>query len=213
VNIWAIVPVKPLNRSKSRLASVLDGKQREELSRQILEKTLNTLKQVEGIGGVLVISRDNAALSLARRCEVQTVQESGTPELNDALTRATQVVAAWDARGVLIVASDIPFMSTKDIDGILALADRPEIVVVASDRHGEGTNALFIQPPGVIGYHYGEHSFRRHIDEAKKAEIPVRIYGSPTIALDVDVPADLKLYREMLVERDTKEPAWLANLY
>ena len=57
VNIWAIVPVKPLNRSKSRLAPVLDGKQREALSRQMLEQTLGTLNQVVGIGGILVISR------------------------------------------------------------------------------------------------------------------------------------------------------------
>jgi len=212
VNIWAIVPVKPLNRSKSRLASVLDSKQREALSRQMLEKTLNTLRQVEGIGGILVISRDNAVLSLARRLEVQTVQESGAPELNDALTRATQIVTAWEASGVLIVASDIPFMVAKDIEGMVALADQPQIVVIASDRHGEGTNALLAQPPGIIPYCYGENSFRKHVAEARKRDIPVRVFGSPTVALDVDVPADLKLYREMLTQHEAKVPVWLTSV-
>lgn len=212
MNIWAIVPVKPLNRSKSRLASVLDGKQREALSKQMLEKTLNTLRQVEGIGGILVISRDNAVLSMARRLDVQTVQESGAPELNDALGRATQVVTTWEASGVLIVASDIPFMAAKDIEGMLALADQPRIAVIASDRHGEGTNALLLQPPGLIPYCYGEGSFRRHVAEARKINVPVRIYGSPTVALDVDVPADLKLYREMLTQHEAKVPVWLTSV-
>lgn len=212
MNIWAIVPVKPLNRSKSRLASVLDGKQREALSKQMLEKTLNTLRQVEGIGGILVISRDNAVLSMARRLDVQTVQESGAPELNDALERATQVVTTWEASGVLIVASDIPFMAAKDIEGMLALADQPRIVVIASDRHGEGTNALLLQPPGLIPYCYGEGSFRKHVAATRKINVPVRVYGSPTVALDVDVPADLKLYHEMLTQREAKVPVWLTSV-
>jgi len=212
VNIWAIVPVKPLNRSKSRLAPVLDGKQREALSRQMLEQTLRTLSQVVGISGILVISRDHAALSLARQFDVQTVQESGTPELNDALGRATQLVTTWGAQGVLVVASDMPLMSAKDIEGMMALADQPRIVVVASDRHGEGTNALLLQPPGLISYSYGTNSFRRHIAQAKEAGIPVRVYGSPTVALDVDVPDDLRMYQDMVVQHEVKEPVWLTSV-
>ena len=73
-NIWAIVPLKPLNRTKSRLSPVLSQAQRERLSKQIFVNTLITLKKVRGIGGVLVVSRDTAALALARQHEVQTVQ-------------------------------------------------------------------------------------------------------------------------------------------
>lgn len=212
MNIWAIVPVKPLNRSKSRLAPVLSGKQREALSRQMLEQTLKTLNQVVGIGGILVISRDHAALSIAHQFDVQTVQESGAPELNDALGRATQLVTTWGAQGVLIVASDIPLMSAKDIEGMLALADQPRIVVIASDRHGEGTNALLIQPPGLITYSYGPNSFRRHVAQTKEAGIAVRVFGSPTVALDVDVPEDLTMYHDMVTHHEVKEPVWLTSL-
>ncbi|MBN1427810.1 MAG: 2-phospho-L-lactate guanylyltransferase [Anaerolineae bacterium] len=214
MNIWAIVPVKPLNRSKSRLAPVLSGKQRETLSRQMLEQTLGTLNRVTGIGGILVISRDNAVLSLARQFDVQTVQESGSPELNDALGRATQLVTTWGAQGILIVASDMPLMLAKDIEGMLALANQPRIVVIASDRHGEGTNALLIQPPGLISYSYGPNSFRRHVAYAKEAGIPVRVYGSPTMSLDVDIPEDLKMYQDIVNhhEADDKEPVWLTSV-
>jgi len=211
VNIWAVVPVKPFNRSKSRLAPVLSGKQREALSRQMLEQTLRTLSQVKEINGILVISRDSAALSLARQFKAQTVQESGTPELNEALTRATQVVeATWNATSVLVVSSDIPLLRVEDVKGIIDLADTVD-VVLATDRRCDGTNLMLIRPPALIPYRYGQGSFQRHADEARRVGIEPKIYASPTAALDIDVPADLDLYREMLIERDLKEPAWLQS--
>jgi 2-phospho-L-lactate guanylyltransferase len=211
-NIWAIVPVKPLNRSKSRLSPVLSIKQRETLSKEMLERTLMTLKQVKSIRGIVVISRDTAALAFARQLEVQTLQESGAPELNDSLTRATQVVSSWNAGGVLVVASDIPLMQPDDIEKMVEMASSAPVVVIAADRRREGTNALLVCPPSMIPYRFGEGSFQLHIQEARAAGIEVRIHDSPTLALDVDVPADLDLYREMLLQREMEEPAWLASV-
>lgn len=209
---WAIVPIKPLNRSKSRLSSVLNDQQREALSRKMLERTLTTLKEVEEIAGILVISRDNAALRLARKFDVQTVQESGTPELNDALTRATQVTMAWNASGVMVLPSDIPLMTSRDIRAMLRLADQPHVIVIASDRRDDGTNALLVRPPGLIEYRFGEHSFQRHVAETLEAGVALHIYESPDLALDVDIPDDLELYRAILNERKLNELAWLGSL-
>ena len=210
-NIWAIVPVKPLNRSKSRLSPVLSIKQRETLSRDMLERTLRLLQQVKGFGGIMVVSRDTYALSLARKLDVQTLQESGTPDLNNSLTRATQVVSTWNAGGVLILASDIPLIQVDDLERMIGLADSAKSVVIAPDRRGTGTNALLVRPPGLITYHFGVESFPRHHSEAEAAEASLHVYRSPTVGLDVDTPADLDLYREMLVEQEMNEPAWLAS--
>ncbi|GAB4478216.1 MAG: 2-phospho-L-lactate guanylyltransferase [Anaerolineae bacterium] len=213
MNIWAIVPVKPLKRSKSRLSSVLTTQQRETLSRQMLEQTLLTLKQVKGIEGVLIISRDAGALALGRKLEAQTLTESGSPELNASLTRATRVVASWNGSGVLIVASDIPLLQAADIEGMLALAKGPApVVVIASDRRREGTNALLVRPPGLFPYRFGEGSFKKHIDEAEKAGAVVKVFQSGTLGLDVDLPADLDLYRELLAERSAGEAAWYTGI-
>jgi 2-phospho-L-lactate guanylyltransferase len=211
LNIWAIVPVKPLNRAKSRLAPVLTAEQRETLSLQMLETTLQTLKKVEGIKGVLVISRDSAALAFARKLDVYTVSESGAPELNNALTRATQVVSTWHARGVLVLASDIPLMRVEDIEGMLALAPHDPAVVVAPNRLEDGTNALLIRPPGLIPYRFGENSLENHLAEAHQAGASVRIYRSPTLSLDVDTPPDLELYRESLGKQEINQPAGLES--
>jgi 2-phospho-L-lactate guanylyltransferase len=212
VSVWAIVPIKPLNRSKSRLSSVLDIKQRESLSRQMLQRTLDTLTEVEGIGGIMVVSRDAGALSLARGYGVQTLQESGAPELNASLTRTTQVVGTFNASGVLVLASDIPLFQPADIEAMVALAAETPAVVIAADRRREGTNALLVKPPGAIPYRFGIGSLKKHSDEAEAAGAALHIYESPTLGLDVDIPDDLDLYREMLVEREMREPAWLTSL-
>jgi 2-phospho-L-lactate guanylyltransferase len=212
VSTWVIVPIKPLNRSKSRLAPVLDIKQRESLSREMLERTLMTLNKVKIIAGVMVVSRDTGALSLAREYGVQTLQESGAPELNASLTRATQVVGGWGAGGVLVLSSDIPLMRTSDIEGMLRLGTNGSAVVAAPDRRGEGTNALLVRPPGLIPYRFGDGSLEKHLSEARAAGVAASVYESKTLGLDVDIPADLDLYREMLVEREIREPAWLTSL-
>jgi 2-phospho-L-lactate guanylyltransferase len=179
----------------------------------MLEQTLTTLKRAAGIDGILVISRDNKALMLARRFEVQTVQESGAPELNDALARATQAVTAWNAQSVLIAASDIPLMTVQDVESILGMGDRVgDVVVIASDRRQEGTNALLVRPPGLIPYRFGTDSFHRHVEEAEKVGATVQVYQSPSLALDVDVPADLELYQGILNGRRLDEMARLGSL-
>nr|MBN1229253.1 2-phospho-L-lactate guanylyltransferase [Anaerolineae bacterium] len=210
-NIWAIVPVKPLNRSKSRLAPVLDIKQRETFSREMLERTVSTLKDVEAVKGIVVISRDTAALAHVRQYDVHTLQETGTPELNASLTRAVQVVGSWNAGGVLVLASDIPLMRPEDINQIISLSNHPSCIVIAADRRQEGTNALLMRPPGLIPFCYGQNSFQKHIEVANAANAEVRIYESPTIALDVDIPEDLDLYRELLIHQEMA-PAWPADI-
>jgi 2-phospho-L-lactate guanylyltransferase len=210
-NIWAIVPVKPLNRSKSRLSAVLNIEQREALSREMLERTLGILKQVEKISDILVVSRDTAALKQIRQFGVQTLQESGAPELNDSLTRATQVVGSWNASAVLIVASDIPLLQVSDIEGVIGLAGYPPTVVIATDRHQDGSNVMLVSPPGLIPYRYGVGSFHRHVEEVLAAGIEPAEFHSPTIELDVDTPDDFALYRRMLAEREIAEPVWFGK--
>lgn len=212
MSIWVIIPVKPLHRSKSRLSTVLNMKQREALSREMLEHTLLTLGQVTGIGGVIVVSRDTGALSLARRYNAQTLQESGSPELNASLTAATRVVASWNASAVLLLASDIPLLQAGDIEQMIGLAKRPPVVVIGADRRREGTNALLVRPPGLITYRFGERSLNKHMAEARAAGAEVHVYESATLGLDVDIPADLDLYREMLMEQELSETAWLTHL-
>lgn len=196
--LWAIVPVKPLKRGKSRLAGVLNQEERTELNRNLLSHTLKTLESMKDIERVLVISRDPAALALAREYGAQTVQEKGAPQLNIALARATVIVKEYTTRGVLIVPADLPLITPEDVQIMLDRAVDPPVVVVAPDRHRHGTNALLICPVGIIEYDFGTDSFERHCDMAEQVGARLEIVDLPSIALDVDLPEDLDYVKNEL---------------
>src|SRR5258708_13210143 len=103
MNIWAIIPVKPFNRAKSRLAQVLSAEQRVALSEKMFLHSLALLSTSKHIGGVLVISPDTKVLGLARDYNVHTVQESGTPELNPPLLRASQTLCLPPSESLLLL--------------------------------------------------------------------------------------------------------------
>ncbi len=196
MTLWAIVPVKPLRRGKSRLAEVLTQEERADLNRRLLVHTLDTLTAIPDIEQVLVISRDQAALALAREHGARTVQESGAPQLNLALARATIVAKNYATRGVLIVPADLPLLTPEDVRVMLERAKDPPVVVVAPDRHQEGTNALLVCPVGLIEYEFGPGSFQRHCDRARQAGARLEICELPSLALDMDLPEDLEMVSE-----------------
>jgi len=194
MNVWAIVPVKPLNRAKSRLADVLPPEDREQLAAGLLERTVRLLVPMPEIHGVLVISRDTKALSLVRELGAQTVQESGNPELNTALYRATNALPAWGAEAALVVPADLPLLQPEDISAVVTLGRFHYTVVLAPDRREEGTNLLFVRPPGLIPYTFGGPSFEEHQRLAREANATLHIYRSERVGLDLDTPDDLFMY-------------------
>jgi 2-phospho-L-lactate guanylyltransferase len=198
MTLWAIVPVKPLRHGKSRLAEVLTQEERADLNRRLLAHTLDTLTAISEIEHVLVISRDQAALALARDFGARTVQENGAPHLNVALTRATILARNYATRGVLIVPADLPLITREDVKTLLDRAVDPPVVVVAPDRRHEGTNALLVCPAGLIEYEYGPGSFQRHCERARQAGARLEICELPSLALDMDLPEDLELVSETI---------------
>ncbi|HLU08311.1 MAG TPA: 2-phospho-L-lactate guanylyltransferase [Oceanobacillus sp.] len=197
MSVWAIIPVKPLARAKSRLSAVLSPEERLQLAENLLRHVITTVRSVPEIAGALVISRDTKALSIARDAGAHTVQESGTPELNNALMRATSVVRGWRSGAVLILPADLPLVNADDVRGMLELGLEENTVVIATDEQQDGTNAMLIRPPGLIPYAYGVGSYHRHVSLAREVGALVRVYNSPRLALDIDVPGDLEMYYQL----------------
>jgi 2-phospho-L-lactate guanylyltransferase len=198
MTLWAIVPVKPLRRGKSRLADVLSQDERTNLNRHLLENTLDTLGRIPEIEHVLVVSRDSEALAIARDLGARTVQENGHPDLNIALARATVIAQRYATRGVLILPVDLPLITPEDVQVMLDRVGEPPVVVVAPDRCKQGTNALLVCPAGLIEYHYGPGSFDKHCELARQAGARLEICELPSVALDLDNPEDLELVAQEL---------------
>lgn len=197
MTLWAIVPVKPLRRGKSRLAGTLSADERAHLNEVLLERTLKTLTTLKEIEQVLVVSRDPHALTLARNLGARTVREDGQPHLNTALKRATVVAQVYSTGGVLVLPADLPLLTREDVMKLLDRAVKPPVVVIAPDRHRTGTNALLMWPPGLIEYDFGDDSFNRHCERAREAGARLEIVDLPSLGLDLDLPEDLELIRKL----------------
>jgi 2-phospho-L-lactate guanylyltransferase len=190
--IWAIVPVKPLRRGKSRLAGLLSEEQRTRLNRYLLEHTLQTLNKIPEIEHTLVVSRDPEALALTRGMGGRTVLEDGAPQFNTAIKRATMVAISQGARAVLILPADLPLIQAADLRSILRLGKTDPVVVIAPDRRLDGTNALLVNPAGLIEYGYGPGSFGRHCGRASAAGARLEVLETKRLGLDLDLPEDLE---------------------
>jgi 2-phospho-L-lactate guanylyltransferase len=198
MTLWAIVPIKPLRRGKSRLSGVLSEDERAALSHCLLANTLDVLAAVPDIEHTLVISRDPQALTLARAHGARTVQEQGMPLLNTAITRATIVAASHTVREVLILPADLPLLAVEDVQALIDRSHQPPVAVIAPDQRGRGTNSLLVSPAGRFNYSFGAGSFERHCNLARKAGMRLEICERPNLALDLDLPSDLELVRDRL---------------
>ena len=179
--IWAIVPVKPLRESKSRLSHILSSEERAELTRKILGKTLDGLGDVKGIFKTMVVSRDPVVLKIARQHGALTFSESDKQDLNMALTRATHIAVAQQANAILVLPSDLPFLTVEDVEMMInslspdgrhvngnGYQHHKRAITICADHNDEGTNALLLSPPTGFVYRYGPDSFQQHLEEAER---------------------------------------------
>jgi len=195
--LWAIVPVKPLRRGKSRLSTVLTEDERTALNQNMLANTLKILSSVERIDTIMVVSRDPGALTLAREFGARTVLENGNPELNTALRRAALVAKTYLANEIIIIPADLPLVTKQEIEDFLSRSGNPPEIVISPDRRKDGTNMLYIHPAGLIQFNYGSGSFAKHLSQAEKAGARIEIVESTPLGLDLDLPEDLELLQNL----------------
>ena len=198
--LWAIIPVKSLHRSKSRLAGFLSAEDRAALTRVMLTRLLSVLNAVTQIDGVLVVSRDAAVHQIAAQFHVDVVAERVGSGLNGAVETGQKCAAAHGAHAVLILPSDLPCVQPKDIEALLGkTAVFPNSIVLCSDRHGQGTNALLLPVHLPFQFHYGSQSYQRHCAEAEKLQLPHHTVSVPGLQFDLDTRQDWSIYQENLL--------------
>lgn len=190
----AVVPVKALSDSKSRLATVLTPDQRAALTLRLLRGALDALDG-PGIVARLVVSPDPAVLAVATAAGAAALEQRGGG-LNEALEGARRWAEGAAADALLIVLGDLPLLTPADTAAIVALAQSDGVadratVVLAPDRHETGTNALLLRPAGAMPFAFGRDSLARHRAAAAARALVVHHYRAPGTALDLDTPDDL----------------------
>ena len=191
MKLWLLTPVKPFDESKSRLAAILSRAERAELTRALLERTLQVARDSGRFAGLLVVSRDAAALNVAASAGAATLHEIGAG-LNLALEQGCAQAQQRGADAVLILPSDLPLLTETDIAAVLDAGQTSADVVIAPSQDG-GTNALLLPLPPPITLHFGPDSFQCHRQAALAAGLNVAICATPTLAFDLDRPEDLEV--------------------
>jgi 2-phospho-L-lactate guanylyltransferase len=192
VGTWALVPIRGLETAKTRLGRDLDPEERAALVTELLRRTLAATRDARRIDGTVVVTMDGAAAEIARLHDAIGLVERA-PGLNAAIRGARSVAEARGATAVLVLPADLPAVSAGALDELLADADAPPagpVVGLVADRHGSGTNALFLRPPSVIEPTFGRESRVRH--ELAAIAVGARyVELDGPLALDVDTAADL----------------------
>jgi len=193
VSVTAIVPLKALDRSKQRLSGRLSPTQRRALMRDLFLHVLDTCVAAGSIDETLAVVGDDAGLTLARHRSVTALRDAR--DLNTALRHATARVPAGSTS--LIVVADLPEVTVEDLDAIVA-AGRPAPAVLVAPTHDGGTGALLRQPAAVIQPAFGHASAAAHLAAAQAAGVRAGVIMRPGLAHDVDRPADLDRYADVV---------------
>jgi 2-phospho-L-lactate/phosphoenolpyruvate guanylyltransferase len=145
----------------------------------------------------ILVSGDPAAQELAAQVGAEVVAD---PEDGGHVGAALAGIARAEAAGatcVVLLAADCPLLDPRELDRLLTgLPER--YVGIVPDRHGTGTNALALSPPGAIVPAFGEGSRARHVALAREAGVPFGVEELASLGLDLDTPADvIALTREL----------------
>lgn len=176
-----LIPIRSFADAKSRLSAVLAASDRERLARAMAERVVRAAHDLP----VRVVSDDPAVATWAAglRAGVIAPLVNG---LNPSVSAAVNALRCEiTAQGRIIIAhADLPRAND------LRIVRGPGLAI-APDRHGDGSNVVSIPAHVDFNFCYGPGSFEAHRAEAARLGLDVTVIEDPTLALDVDHPADL----------------------
>lgn len=181
-----IIAFKGRAGAKSRLASVLGDAKREALAFSMAERVLGVCASVSQ--HVYVVTACAAARELAARHGANVIddrREAGTAAAYE------QALTQLDgAAPKLFINADLPLLQRADVEEMIRV---PGAGAIAPDRRGIGTNALYL-PGGVeLRPQFGADSFARHVQDAERRGLRVRVVRKRGLIVDIDEPSDLEL--------------------
>ena len=190
----AVIPMKPLSRSKTRLAPHMSEEQRSDLVVGMLHRVLGAIKG-SSIEMFWVVGGDERIRNVARNFDGIWMEELGR-NLNDTLGKAFDELAGRNA-AALYLAGDLPFLKPSDLHSLLRSSRRNTNITLAPARRDGGTNAILV-PPGIpFRPELGPRSFSKHLSTAAAMEVSVAICYSPGLGFDLDITDDLETFQHM----------------
>lgn len=198
----ALVPVKRLEESKSRLVAHWPSESRQALTQAMLEDLLEALSRTAGLSRYAVTTPDPKVAELAEAFGAEALMRP-EPGLNAALEDGIERLDPKSDETFLIVLGDVAGALARDFETLLrAAAESPAPCVWLSPSADGGTSALALRPARALRCHFGPESARRHREAAAKAGIAYHELPLPSLAIDLDEPEDLEAFRATTLGED-----------
>jgi 2-phospho-L-lactate guanylyltransferase len=173
---------------------------RAELAAAMLEDVLDAIAAARSIERTIVVTSEPHAVELATAAGTELVADPDEGGHSGAALAGIARARELGAGRVVLLPIDCPLLAPRELERLLT--GMPERYVgVVPDRHGTGTNALALAPPDAIEPAFGEGSCARHVAAARAAGVPYGVEELPSLALDLDTPADV-VALTMALERE-----------
>jgi 2-phospho-L-lactate/phosphoenolpyruvate guanylyltransferase len=186
----AIVPVKRFDDAKQRLTAGYEPERRRALVGAMVADVLEAIGQARSVERTIVVTGDPTAQELAAEAGAEVVPDPGDLGHVEAALAGIAHAEVDGEDCVVLLPGDCPLLDPRELDKLLTGVPERYIAVVP-DRHGTGTNALVLRPPGAIVPAFGEGSCERHVAAARQAGVPFGVEALPSLGLDLDTPADI----------------------
>lgn len=186
-----VVPVKRLERAKSRLVGAADGgigdrRAHADLVVALALDTITAAAAADGVGDVVVVTSDPMLTAVLRTEGIRCVPEA-EPGLNEAYRHGATMLG----RHVGALQADLPALRTAELAAAIAAADGKRAFV--PDRQGTGTTLLIAAAGEPLDPRFGVGSAQAH-----RASGAVELIGDwPSLRCDVDTEADLSVAAEL----------------
>jgi 2-phospho-L-lactate/phosphoenolpyruvate guanylyltransferase len=198
---WAVIPVKGLTESKTRLSTYLQGDRRRILVEALLDDVLSSIIRSKSYRTIMVVSPDENVGSRIRSQDVSFLKQTGIG-LNRAVEQANRQATLGHARSLTTILADIPLVEPADFKEFVGLGSPGRRVVMAPSKKG-GTNLMLTSPPGVISPSYGRWSYSKHLRQAQAEGLTAYSVSNGRISFDIDTMSDLVELRRLDPEAKT----------
>jgi 2-phospho-L-lactate/phosphoenolpyruvate guanylyltransferase len=179
-----VVPIKNLDRAKSRLRGAVPAEEHADLVLALLLDTVTAAAGADGVRRVLVVCEDKRIPDALAGTDVECVDERGLPGLNAALTFGAEHLRT-PASTVGALQADLPALRPADLAAAIAEADGRR--AYCADRPGSGTTLLLAGPGVPLDPRFGPGSADAHA-----ATGAVRVGAAlASLRCDVDTEDDL----------------------
>jgi 2-phospho-L-lactate guanylyltransferase len=150
---------------------------------------LTAMDNAHYISNIAVLTNDADVAGLTTQLGHLVIADQSEGELCAGLNTAVIQISALGADTVLVMPGDLPTVTAKDIDDLLA-RHQGGISICPAIRDG-GTNAIICSPPDALPFQFGCDSARKHLQAATERGMPNARLPLHAFFRDIDTPDDL----------------------